>query len=214
MAGPARSQTDGGVPASRPATAYWGLAFVLLLLMSAGMVTVPGDDKDVPFIRDFYQDNRTVIVIAQVIGLAASVAFLAFARGLQRSDWVGRAPWVSACGSAVAAAAILTGVPPLLLSVLAGSASSGTISALATASDLVDVILFTAIAAFAASMTMAVDNTWLRALSVGVVVVSAVRAGLVLTGSEALELAGPMSFIALVLCLAIFSWRSERNSGP
>jgi hypothetical protein len=37
---------------------------------------------------------------------------------------------------------------------------------------------------------------------------------LLLTGGEAPELAAPMAFIALVLCLAVFSWRSGRVTGP
>jgi len=56
-------------------------------------------------------------------------------------------------------------VPPLLLSVLAGSAGSGTVSSLAAASDWTDVVLFAAIAAFAVSVALAVESTGLRSLS-------------------------------------------------
>jgi len=52
-------------------------ALVRLLLVSAGMGTLPGEEKGVAFLRNFYQDNRTVIVIAQAIGLAAALGFLA-----------------------------------------------------------------------------------------------------------------------------------------
>ena len=210
MAGRARSQTGAGQPNSGRSTAYWGLAFVLLLLVSAGMVTVPGESNGVAFVRSFYEDNRSVIVVSQVIGLVAAVAFFVFARGLQHREWVGRAPWVFVCGSGVAVAAVLAGVPPLVLCVLARSGAANTISTLATASDLVDVVLFAAIAAFAVSVTVAVGTTWLRALAAVVAVISGVRAVIVLTGGSALELAGPIAFIVLILSLSCFAWWSQR----
>ena len=181
-------------------TAFWGVAFVLLLLLSAGMVTVPGRDHEVSFVRDFYETNRTVIIIAQVIGLAAAAAFLPFAARLQRQDWVGRAPWVFVCGAAVTASAVLTAVPPLVLAGVVAGAGSSTISALATVSDLVDVVLF-AITAFATSVAMAVDTTWMRGLAAIVALLTASRAVLLLPGSAALELVAPLAFIVLVLGL-------------
>jgi hypothetical protein len=101
--------SDVGQPGAGRATAYWGVAFVLLLLLSAGMVTVPGGDRGVAFVRDFYEANRIVIVLAQAIGLMAAAAFLPFARGLQRQSWVARRPWVFAFGAAVSVAAVLAG---------------------------------------------------------------------------------------------------------
>jgi hypothetical protein len=210
MASRARSHVGVGEPMSSRSTAYLGLAFVLLLLVSAGMVTVPGERYGVAFVRHFYEENRSVIVVAQVIGLAAAVTFLVFARGLQQRNWVGRAPWVFVCGSAVAVAAVLAGVPPLLLAMLTRSGSADTISTLATASDLVDVVLFTAIAAFAISVTAAVESTWLRALAGVVGAMSGVRAVMVLTGGDTLELSAPLAFIVLVLCLSVVCWRTER----
>ena len=210
--GGGHAHSDLGQPGSGRSTALWGAAFVLLLLLSAGMATVPGGEDSVSFVRNFYEANRTVVFIAQVIGLAAAAAFLPFAAGLQRQDWVGRAPWVFGCGATVTAAAVLTAVPPLVLSAIVGEAASSTISSLATASDLVDVVLFTAITAFASSVAVAVDTTWMRALSAVVALMSAARAVLLLTGSAVLELVAPMAFIVLVLSLAILSLRSQSRA--
>jgi hypothetical protein len=204
--------SDVGQPGAGRATAYWGVAFVLLLLLSAGMVTVPGADRGVAFVGDFYEANRTVIVLAQAIGLVAAVAFLPFARGLQRQSWVGRRPWVFVFGAAVSVAAVLAAVPPLLLCVVASTAGSGTLDALATASDRVDVVLFATISAFAVAVAVAVDTTWVRALSAIVALTTAVRGLFSLTGQEPLELVAPMAFIVLVVSLAITSWRSERSA--
>ena len=71
-----------------------------------------------------------------------------------------------------------------------------------------------AIAAFAVSVALAIDSRGLQLLSAVVALVCVARAVLLLTGGEALELAAPMAFIALVLCLAVFSWRSGRVTGP
>ena len=204
--------SDVGQPGAGRATAYWGVAFVLLLLLSAGMVTVPGADRGVSFVRDFYEANRTVIVLAQAIGLVAAVAFLPFARGLQRQSWVARRPWVFAFGAAVSVAAVLAAVPPLLLCVAASTAGSGMLDALATASDRVDVVLFATISAFAVAVAVAVDTTWVRALSAIVALTTAVRGLFSLTGQEPLELVAPMAFIVLVVSLAIASWRSQRSA--
>jgi hypothetical protein len=204
--------SDVGQPGAGRATAYWGVAFVLLLLVSAGMVTVPSADRGVAFVRDFYEANRTVIVLAQAIGLVAAVAFLPFARGLQRQSWVGRRPWVFVFGAAVSVAAVLAAVPPLLLCVVASTAGSGTLDALATASDRVDVVLFATISAFAVAVAVAVDTTWVRALSAIVALTTAVRGLFSLTGQEPLELVAPMAFLVLVVSLAITSWRSQRSA--
>ena len=214
MAHRARSHTDAGRAASNRSTAYLGLGFVLLLLVSAGMVTVPGDREGVAFVRDFYRDNGGVIATAQVIGLVAAGAFLGFARGLQRGDVVvgGGGPWILASGFAVAGAAVLTAVPPLLLLVAARSWEANTVSSLAMASDLADVALFTSIAAFALAVAASVKSTWVRAVSAVVIPLSMVRAALLLAGSETLELVAPMTFIGLVLCLAWSCWRRQDPS--
>ena len=78
-----------GAPDLGPVDVPWGLAFVLLLLVSAGMVTVPGESNGVAFVRAFYEDNRSVIVVSQVIGLAAAIAFVPSRVGCKQG--VGRA---------------------------------------------------------------------------------------------------------------------------
>lgn len=208
----ARSSPDVRQTTSDRSTAHLGLAFVLLLLVSAGMVTVPGGEDRVAFVRDFYGDHGAVVVIAQVIGLLATVALIGFARGLQRSDLVRGAPWVLVSGCAVAAASVLTAVPPLVLAAVATSSRAGTVSALATASDLADVALFTVIAAFALAVAATVTITWVRAVSAVVALLTGTRAVLLLAGSSALELVAPVAFIVLVLCLAWSCWRRSDAS--
>ena len=51
------------------------------------MVTMPGRGATVQAARGFYRDHLGIILVAQVIGLIAAVAFVLFAVGLQRQDW-------------------------------------------------------------------------------------------------------------------------------
>jgi hypothetical protein len=213
MAERTRTRGPDAHAVSGRAAAYWGWAFLVLLLVSAGMVTVPGGDDDVAFVREFYTDHRTVIVIAQVIGLAAAAAFLPFARGLQGQSWVGRRPWVFVSGVSVAGAGVLAGAPPLALCVVADSGDDGTISALATASDLVDVVLFLTIAGLGAVVLAAVEITWLRVLSALVLAVCGIHALLRLRGETPLELVAPLAFLTLVGCLAVLCRRRGDRSG-
>src|SRR5918998_3753720 len=88
-------------------TAGWlGLGFVVLLLISAGMVTVPGRGATVQAARGFYRDHLGIIVMAQAIGLVATVALVLFALGLQRQDPGRRL--LRNTGVAVAVASVVT----------------------------------------------------------------------------------------------------------
>jgi hypothetical protein len=214
MAHHPRSRSDVVKAAASRSTAYWGIAFVLLLLVSAGMVTVPGEQDGVALVRDFYRDNSAIIVSAQVIGLAAAAAFLVFARGLQRSEWVGASPWVLVSGTMVSGAAVLTAVPPLVLSVGGRSADDDVVSSMALASDLTDVALFAAIAVFGTAITVAAQGTWVRSVSAIVALLSGLRAALLWAGNQALEVVAPMAFIVLVLCLSWSCWRWRRPAAP
>ena len=56
VAGPTRDRVAG----------WWGLTFVVLLLLSAGMASVPGGSDPASAVRDFYTAHTGVIVVAQV----------------------------------------------------------------------------------------------------------------------------------------------------
>jgi hypothetical protein len=103
---------------------------------------------------------------------------------------------------AVAAASVLTVVPPLWLTVVADTASDDAVHRLAVASDLVDVVLFLAIGAFGAALVTAAPATWFRVLSTVVAVLSVARAVTLLLGSDLLELVAPLAFVALVVVVS------------
>src|SRR3954469_14762898 len=97
----------------RPA-AVWGWSCAILLLVSAGMVSVPNGSDSMSTIRVFYESNAGLILVAQVVGLCAALTFIPFAIALQRQRQRrdrDRDPtsssWITWSGIAVALAAIL-----------------------------------------------------------------------------------------------------------
>ena len=179
----------------------WGWTFTLLLLLSAGMTSVPGGSDADSAVRAFYTAHAGVVITAQVIGLAASAAFAMFALTVRKRDsaLTERLERLEVAGLAVAVASVLTVVPPLWLTVVADSASSTAVHRLAVASDLVDVVLFLTIGAFGGVLAAAASAAWFRVLSALVSVLATARAVSLLLGSEWLELVAPLAFIALVV---------------
>jgi hypothetical protein len=53
----------------------WRLAFVVLLLVGAGMASVPGGDDSVAQVRRFYAEHTGVIVLSQVAEFVATLPF-------------------------------------------------------------------------------------------------------------------------------------------
>jgi hypothetical protein len=199
----AHDSTDlGGAPGSR-AAGWWGWAFVLLLLVSAGMASVPGGGDATSTVRDYYTAHTGVIVVAQLVGLAAALTFLPFTFSLRRGPGERTAPSdVEAAGSVVAGAAVLTAVPVLWLTAVADTGSDGLVHGLAVASDLADVALFTAIALWSWTLVRVSSTSWFRILAGVVAVISLARAVLLLARSSVLELVAPMGFVVLVLVLS------------
>ena len=180
--------------------------FAVLLLVSAGMVSVPGGSDTTSDVRVFYESNAALIVVAQLVGLLAALSFTPFAMALQQRgthDQVTTgAPWVGRSGLAVTGAAIVTAVPVLWLVAVVKKAGNTLVNNLAYASDLTDVVLFMAIAAFGAAILRAASVGWLRVLAGLVALICAARAGLLLAGSGLLELLAPLAFVLLVLVLS------------
>lgn len=121
---------------------WWGIAFVILLLVQAAMADIPTLDTLVARIQRFYAEHAGTIRTAQVILIIASMLFLLFAWavadqfGGERS---GGATRLRATGAAVAVASIATAVPPLWLALLSVPTDS-TVHALTRAADLTPVL--------------------------------------------------------------------------
>ncbi len=188
---------------ARRATAVTGATFTVLLLVSAGMASVPGGSDPPGQVAAFYVAHTAVIVVAQLLGLLAAAVLVLFARALSTTASGPRALRVRRWGYAVAAAAVLTALPVLALCAVAGHGSAGWVHALAVASDWTDVVLFAAIAGLGVSVAQATARVWVRGLAAVVAVLSAARAVLLALGASALEVTAPVGFVVLVMALSV-----------
>lgn len=192
-------------------TGIWGLVFTVLLLVSAGMATVPGGDDSVAKVRHFYDAHSGIVATAQVISLVSVIAYYLFAVGLSRSALVvRRAGPVLAGGLLICLAGVLTSVPPLWLCFVAGSAGSGLVHGLARASDLTDVFLFVCIGVFGAAVASATTLTWLRVVAAVTAALGVLRAIGILIGTSLLGVVAPVLFLVLVVALSILALREVR----
>src|SRR5437660_12724525 len=73
---------------SRRAGGAWGIAFVVLLLGSAAMVSLPTGAETGEKIASFYKTNGSVIVAQQILGMIALAPFVAFALSLSSYRWL------------------------------------------------------------------------------------------------------------------------------
>jgi hypothetical protein len=179
------------------------------------MASVPGAEDTTAAVRSFYAAHASVVVVAQVVELLATVPLVPFVLGLARSTLVARPGPLALGGLAMASAAVLTVVPPLWLCVVASSGSAGLIDALALLSDLVDVVLFLTIALFAGVCAREwLGPRWLRWAALGVAVLCAVRAVEILFAGSALTVVGPVSFVLLVTALSARLLGLRTNARP
>jgi len=199
----------------RSRRAGWsGVTFVVLLLLSAGMASAPHGTDSVSTVREFYGEHAGVVVVAQLLGLVAAVAFAVHAQALASLVSSRRSVPVSAAGTAVAASAGLTAVPVLVLAATVEHAPDRLVGAMARASDWTDVVLFTAVSLFALAAARASAGVWAGAMAGSVALLSIARAVLLAGGSSALSVAAPTAFLVLVTALSMRELTTGRRRGP
>ena len=201
---------DSGGPRTRRGGA-WGLAFVALLLVGAGMASVPGGDDPVAEVRRFYAEHAGVVLLSQLVELLATLPLVLFLLALAASTLVRSRRDAVLTGGALVVASVLTLVPPLLLVALHDSASDGLVHALAVLSDLADVLLFATITPYAACVWAGRGPAWFRWSALLVAVVAGVRALEILFGGGLLEVVAPVAFILLVVASSVLLVRARRS---
>ena len=180
----------------------WGWVFVVLLLLSAGMASTPSGQDPTSTVRDFYALHAGVVITAQVIGLLAAAAFVPFALGLRPREGGRTRSALEIAGLGVAAAAVLTAVPVLWLSVVAKDSGDSLVHGLAVTCDLTDVLLFATIAVWATSVLKVARPSWFKGLAGIVALLALARAVLLIVGSEELEVVSPLAFVLFVAVLS------------
>ncbi len=186
----------------RARNAGWqGILFVVLLFLSAGMVTLPSSAGDLEEIASFYAANRSIILIAQVIGLIAIPMFIAFAFGIENIKG-GRHPFrrigiIGFAGILVGIVSVATAIPVIVLAL-----TTVGLSFWVHMTDLSDAALFLSIGAFCIVVSIRGEALpgWLRAVSALVGLVALARGGMGFAGiTSVLNLAAPLVFLAFVL---------------
>src|SRR5256714_12510074 len=127
---------------------WWGVAFVVALLVEGGMVSLPTATQTGRQIQAFYGAHATVILIQQLLGIVALGFLLAFVMALGAR----RRPWLMVGTVALAITELATNIPPVILAV-ANLGPDGA-HALTVAEDVADAALPISIAVFSVAATM------------------------------------------------------------
>ncbi len=179
---------------SQRAAGAWGIAFVVLLLVSAAMVSLPTAAESGERIAAFYSAHGQVITVQQVVGIVALAAFIAFALSLPPNRWLRLALW------AFVVSELVTNVVPLII--VATKPAPDAAHSLTLVEDLADSALFLSVALFVVAATLT-QPRWLRAASYLVAAACGIRAVASPFGIAALDQVAPLIFVAFVLVLSI-----------
>lgn len=182
--------------------AWWGVAFVILLFVSAAMVSLPTAADGGERIAAFYAAHRQLIVWQQVVAVLAVLPLLAFAASL--SSWArssGRANrWLMPAAGLVALASVVTSLVPLVM-VLIANLSTDLAHQLTVVEDLADSVLFASLAAFVLAASTGA-SIWVRAPAYLVAIAAIARAVMSPLGVTALDVVAPVAVLVFVVLLA------------
>ncbi len=181
-----------------------GIVFVLMLLVSAGMVSLPTAAEPGQRIYDFYSTHRQIIIWQQVVGALSLLPFLAFMAAINHRVHIsGQQPsrWLIPAAALVVTAELVTNVAALAIA-LASRPSADLAHTLTLVEDFADSALFGAIAIFVLAASRG-EASGVRALAAAVGLASVARAVGSPFGLTALDVAAPAAFIGFVSLLSI-----------
>jgi len=179
---------------SSRAAGLWGIAFVVLLLVSAAAVSIPTSNESGERIADFYRRHGDVVIAQQVIGVLALGAFVAFALLLPPHRWLRIAV------AAFVVTELATNLVPFAMVVTQPSAS--TAHTLTFVEDIADAALFVAIALFVSALTLA-EPLWLRVAAYVVAAACVLRAVAGPLGFNVFDAVAPLAFVLFMLLFCV-----------
>ena len=182
--------------------AWWGIAFVILLFVSAAMVSLPTAADGGERIAAFYAAHKQLIVWQQIVGVLATLPLLAFAASLSsRARMGGRANrWLLPAAGLVAMASVVTSLVPVVM-VLMANLSPDLAQQLTVIEDLADAVLFASLAAFVLAASTGAP-IWVRGPAYLVAIAAIARAVMSPLGVTALDFVAPMAVLVFVVLLA------------
>jgi hypothetical protein len=180
--------------------------FVLLLLTTELVLSLPDETDSPSLVASFYATHRTLIITLQLLGFLAAVLLGAFAWRLRSVDRI-----VAVTGLVVAACGLVPGLITLVLAVVADPREPRPAGAWNMLEPRGDDILFLGIAVFAAAVAVRLGRRLpalgLLALLVAVSCLTRLVLEMAGMGRGALDAVGPLSFLVLIAVMAGLSFR-------
>ena len=201
---------DAGRRPDRLGAALAG-GFIVLLLATELVLTLPDVADSASSVTDFYVAHRTLIVILQVLGFVAAGLFGAYAWRLRSVDRV-----VATAGLVTAVCALLPGLITIVIALVADPTSPAAAARWNSLEPRGDDVLFVGIFLFATAVTVRLGRRFplLGVLAAVVALSCLIRLVLEASGRNraALESIGPLSFIVLLGVMAVLSLRGVLGS--
>ena len=188
-------------------TAGWlGIAFLVLLLASEIVLSLPDEHASAATVATFYAAHRAVIIGLQVAGFAGSALLALFAWRLRVIS-----QRIAVAGLVLAVAALVPALVTLLLAVVADPTHPATAGTLNEWEPRGDDLLFVGVTLFAATLLPFLGRPprWLGVLAGIVAVFCLLRFALELLGMPrgAVDALAPISFLVLIAALTWLSLR-------
>jgi uncharacterized membrane protein len=181
------------------------VGFVVLLLATEVMLTLPDETASPAAVASFYATHRTFIVILQLLGVVAAGLLGGYAWRLRTVDRV-----VSVAGMIMAACGLIPSLITLVIAVAADPDHPGTAGRWNILEPLGDDILFVGILLFASAVVVRLGRKLpaLGLLALFVAVSCLIRLALDIAGMSRgpLDAIGPLSFVLLIAVMAILSF--------
>jgi len=180
--------------------------FVVLLLATELVLTLPDETASAAAVASFYATHRGFVVILQLLGLVAAGLLGGYAWRLRAVDRV-----VSVAGLIMAGCGLIPTLIMLVIAIVADPIDPGAAGRWNTLEPLGDDILFVGILLFAGAVALRLGRRLpaLGLLALFVAVSCLIRLVLEVAGRNRgpLDAIAPLSFVVLIAVMAILSFR-------
>ena len=212
VAAKASGKNDQGRTPDRLAAGF-AFAFILLLLVTELVLTLPGEADSPSYVAQFYTEHRTLIIALQILGVVDALLLGAYAWRLRAVD-----RFVAGAGLLMAFCALAPTMITLVLAVVADPARVETAAGWNMLEPRGDDILFVGIVLFASTVAVRLgrNNPALGVLALVVAIACLLRLILEAAGKTrgALEAVGPLLFVVLIATMAVLSFRGVLLAHP
>ena len=188
-------------------------AFIVLLLATELVLTLPDEADSPAIVARFYTEHRAFIIALQLLGILDALLLGGYAWRLRSVDRS-----VARAGLLMALCALAPTMITLVLAIVADPAHPQTAARWNMLEPRGDDILFVGIVVFASTIAVRLgrNNPALSVLALIVAVACLLRLILEAAGKSrgALEAVGPLLFVVLIATMAVLSFRGVLRADP